>query len=419
MLIAARAARTRRGWCYSSSVSVYGNARSLPPTRGSGEPPHPLRGEQVRRGRILPRDSPAPTSPRRWSVIPTCRARPGTHQPLLRRRLAIHDAGGEGLVPEIYGDGEQPAISRTSMTSSTQRPAGRDRARRGRQGVQRRHGDEIDRQHAGAAVLDMYGLAGAEPHRRAGYRHGRAPGGRHHRIRKVLGWAPRVTLQEGLRRTQRWLSESQTQKIDRLRGITCRSRLQEKVENRSAKLGVVGLGMVGMAGGRAVRGPRVLGRRRGLRTDRVAVINDGRTPIGGEEPGLAEMLAGGGARGEAARHARTMVNSADIDIFTINVESAVDEHHRPNYSALEAACRSIGTGPEARRAELAIVESTVAPGTTERRCARLLEKASGPQGARRLLPGRLPGTGDAGQAAVQPARREPRLRRRHARDRRR
>jgi nucleoside-diphosphate-sugar epimerase len=28
------------------------------------------------------------------------------------------------------------------------------------------------------------------------------------RIRRVLGWAPRVPLDEGLRRTQRWLSES-------------------------------------------------------------------------------------------------------------------------------------------------------------------------------------------------------------------
>ena len=64
-----------------------------------------------------------------------------------------------------------------------------------------------------------------------------------------------------------------------------------------------------------------------------------------------------------------------MDIFTINVETPVDEQHRPNYGALEAACRSIGA--VLKRGALVIVESTVAPGTTERTVRPLLEKASG------------------------------------------
>src|SRR5262247_1358391 len=114
-------------------------------------------------------------------------------------------------------------------------------------------------------------------------------------------------------------------------------QLQQKLESKDAKLAVVGLGMVGLpvAALFASRGFSVVGV--DVRADRVAVINDGRMPMVGEEPGLAEMLA------EVVRDGRLRATAdyadlADVDIFTINVETPVDEQHRPNYSALEAAC---------------------------------------------------------------------------------
>ena len=152
------------------------------------------------------------------------------------------------------------------------------------------------------------------------------------------------------------------------------AQLEEKVEKHTAKLGVVGLGMVGLpvAALFADRGFSVVGV--DVRADRVAVINDGRMPMIGEEPGLPEMLAEV-VRAGKLRATVDYADLADADIFTINVETPVDEQHRPNYGALEAACRSIGA--VLRRGALVIVESTVAPGTTERTVRPLLEKASG------------------------------------------
>jgi len=173
------------------------------------------------------------------------------------------------------------------------------------------------------------------------------------------------------------------------------AELRAKIEARRAKIGVIGLGMVGLplACTFAQAGFSVVGV--DVKADRVAAINAGRSPIEGDEPGLAELLA------EVVRaetlHASTAYAALDqADIVTINVETPVDEHHAPDTRALEAACRSLGA--VMRPGVLVIVESTVAPGATAHVVEPLLEQASGLRAQHgfylgacpeRVMPGRL------------------------------
>ncbi len=150
--------------------------------------------------------------------------------------------------------------------------------------------------------------------------------------------------------------------------------LQSKIEHRQAVVGVVGLGYVGLpvAAMFAQAGFRVIGLE--IKSDRVAAINAGHNPIEGNEPGLAELLAG--VTREGRLHATTeYAELAQADVILIDVETPVDEKHQPQYVALKAACRSVGavTKPGA----LVIVESTIAPGTIERVARPLLEESRG------------------------------------------
>lgn len=149
--------------------------------------------------------------------------------------------------------------------------------------------------------------------------------------------------------------------------------LERRIEQRQAVIGVVGLGYVGLpvACMFAHAGFTVIGL--DVKTDRVATINRGESPIEGDEPGLADLLAEVVRRGTL----RATTRPDDLfaaDVITLNVETPVDAGHQPLYRALEAACQSVG--PVLKPGALVIVESTVAPGTTERVVGPALERSS-------------------------------------------
>ena len=145
------------------------------------------------------------------------------------------------------------------------------------------------------------------------------------------------------------------------------------IEKR-ATVGVVGLGYVGLpvACLFAEAGFDVIGV--DVKPDRVGQINAGDCPIKGREPGLQELMA----QTVAAGNLRATTDYGELtqtDVVTINVETPVDERHVPRYSALRAACRSLGA--VLKDGALVIVESTVAPGTTDRIVKPLLEETTG------------------------------------------
>ncbi len=110
------------------------------------------------------------------------------------------------------------------------------------------------------------------------------------------------------------------------------AELRDKIERKEARLAVIGLGYVGLpvACAFADAGFDVVGIE--LRPDRVKQINEGISPIEGNEPGLAELLA----RVVAAKKpcATTEYQGlADRDVVLIDVDTA-------SQKSLDKACRS-------------------------------------------------------------------------------
>jgi UDP-N-acetyl-D-mannosaminuronic acid dehydrogenase len=150
--------------------------------------------------------------------------------------------------------------------------------------------------------------------------------------------------------------------------------LATRLASRTAVVGVIGLGYVGLtiAVALADAGFRVVGV--DIKPERVAIINAGRSPIEGLEPELPGLLA----RVTASKHLVAVTDHAPLreaDVVLIDVETPVESDHRPRFEALRGACASLGR--VMKDGTLVVIESTVAPGTTERIVAPLLELASG------------------------------------------
>lgn len=183
--------------------------------------------------------------------------------------------------------------------------------------------------------------------------------------------------------------------VELLSLYTMLEQLQQKIERKEAVIGVIGLGYVGLpvASVFAQAGFTVIGV--DVKPERIALINAGRSPIEGDEPGLAELLAQATASGQL--QATTDYDRLRrADVILIDVETPVDENHLPQYVALKAVCRSLG--PVLSPGALVIVESTIAPGTIDGLVKPLLEEHSGRRlnedfylGAcpERVMPGKL------------------------------
>ncbi len=171
--------------------------------------------------------------------------------------------------------------------------------------------------------------------------------------------------------------------------------LQSAVDDRSAAIGVIGLGYVGLPAACmfANAGFKVNGV--DLNGPRTATINAGRSPIEGDEPGLADLVSGV----VASRRLRTSTaysDLADTDVVLICVDTPVDPDHRPRFGALRSACSRLGE--VLKDGALVIIESTIAPGTIESVVKPALEASSGRRAGtgfylghcpERVMPGKL------------------------------
>ena len=152
------------------------------------------------------------------------------------------------------------------------------------------------------------------------------------------------------------------------------SDLKKKIKDRSAKLAVIGLGYVGLplAASLADCGFQVMGV--DVKAERIAAINQGENPIGGEEPGLDELIKKNVASG-SLQATSDYADLHDRDVAFINVETPVGDDHKPGYRALISALHSLGK--VLPKGALVIIESTISPGTMQQIVLPILEEESG------------------------------------------
>jgi UDP-N-acetyl-D-mannosaminuronic acid dehydrogenase len=124
-------------------------------------------------------------------------------------------------------------------------------------------------------------------------------------------------------------------------------------------------------------------------------INAGKSPFEGDEPGLDELIAKVVAKGTFK-----VTDNVDVlkesDVILIDVQTPTDENHIPQYDSLKEVSKQIGE--RIKKGTLVVVESTVAPGTTQNVVQKIIEEHSGMTGGEdfdlafayeRVMPGKL------------------------------
>ncbi len=149
------------------------------------------------------------------------------------------------------------------------------------------------------------------------------------------------------------------------------SILKEKIQNKTATLGVCGLGYVGLplAVEKAKAGFKVLGF--DVQESKVKMVNDGVNYIGDVvNEDLEAIVKSGNLRATTDFSA-----VASCDCVCIAVPTPLDRHQQPDISYVKASTESIA--PYLHKDMLIVLESTTYPGTTEELLKPILENASG------------------------------------------
>ncbi|RLA97032.1 MAG: UDP-N-acetyl-D-glucosamine dehydrogenase [Deltaproteobacteria bacterium] len=143
--------------------------------------------------------------------------------------------------------------------------------------------------------------------------------------------------------------------------------LYEKIVNRKAKVGVIGLGYVGLplAVEKAKAGYEVLGF--DIQPQKVEMVNRGENYIGDVvDEELKELV-------EKGKLAATpdFDRISECDVVAICVPTPIDEHKVPDLSYVESTAKEIAK--RLHRDMLVVLESTTYPGTTEEVVLPILE----------------------------------------------
>jgi len=164
---------------------------------------------------------------------------------------------------------------------------------------------------------------------------------------------------------------------------------------------VIGMGYVGVPAaalladvpGHTVIGIQRRSRRSGWKID---WINSGKNPFEGDEPGMDELIARVVLEKKSLRVTDDFSVCRQADVILIDVQTPTNTERIPEYLSLRTACAQVSQylQPET----LVVIESTVAPGTTEHVVRPILEEGSGLKAGQdfylafsyeRVMPGKL------------------------------
>jgi UDP-N-acetyl-D-mannosaminuronic acid dehydrogenase len=107
---------------------------------------------------------------------------------------------------------------------------------------------------------------------------------------------------------------------------------------------------------------------------KIDFLNAGKCPIRGDEPGLAELIEKVVKKG-SFRVSDDISVCKKADVILIDVQTPVDENHVPQYDSLREVSQAVGK--HMKKGAMIIIESTVAPGTTNYIVKPILEESSG------------------------------------------
>lgn len=145
----------------------------------------------------------------------------------------------------------------------------------------------------------------------------------------------------------------------------------EKIEKREIKVGVVGLGYVGLplAVEKAKAGFRTIGF--DVQKEKVEMVNSGVNYIGDVvDADLKELAA---KRSLTATRDFSFIK--DVDFIAVCVPTPLDSHQQPYLGYIQKSAEDIAR--YLKRGSIVVLESTTYPGTTEEFLKPILEKGSG------------------------------------------
>ena len=150
-----------------------------------------------------------------------------------------------------------------------------------------------------------------------------------------------------------------------------KEKLLTKIKNKEIKVGVVGLGYVGLplAVEKAKAGFKTIGF--DVQEEKIKLVNEGHNYIGDVVDSDLKKLVGAGML--TATTDFSFVK--DVDFIAICVPTPLDKHQQPDISYVKSSVEAISR--YLMQETIVVLESTTYPGTTEELVKPILEKGSG------------------------------------------